>query len=220
MLGHIGNRVGGRIHVQGQKDLLAHELLPGFPRFQFDDVTGGSVHQVVVQEGFPHRLLRLEVLQLFEQLLPRKRRLEPDQIMPRHSGTVRQHVAQSDVVVQLIVVKLDCRNGLTYRLIPSQLSFFDQHACGHSGEQFGVRGDLAQRRWREGQLLLVVSIAIALGENQFVIDHNSYANPGCIPILQNLDHVGVEVAQLTGDLGRLRASARHTGHHLQHQGEE
>src|SRR2546430_16232978 len=101
MLGHIGNRVGGGIHVQGRKDPLAHELLPGFPGFQFDDVTGGSVHQFVVHEGFTHRLLRLEVLQLFEQLLPRKRRLEPDQIMPRHSGTVRQHVAQSDVVDQL-----------------------------------------------------------------------------------------------------------------------
>src|SRR3989454_3766183 len=45
---------------------------------------------------------------------------------------------------------------------------------------------------RELQLLLVVSIAISLGEDQLVADNNAHADAWCIPILQHLLHVGVE----------------------------
>ena len=136
LLRHIGDCEAGRLHVERREDFLAHELFPGFPGLQFDDVPCGRIHQVVIEEGLPHRLLRLEVLQLFEEFLPCKRGPEPDQVVPRHSGAVRQHVAKRNVVVELVVVKLNRWNRLAHRLVPSKFSHFDKHARGNGGEQF------------------------------------------------------------------------------------
>ena len=61
----------------------------------------------------------------------------------------------------------------------------------------------------------MVAIAVAFGENQFVVDHDAHANSGRVPILQNLLHVSVEATQLAGDVRCLRASARPTNHQKQ-----
>src|SRR5260370_374231 len=84
MLRHVGDREASRAHSERREDPLAHEIFPALPGLQFDNLACGRVHQVVVEKRLPHRLLGLQVLQLLKQLLPRKRRLEPDQIVPRH----------------------------------------------------------------------------------------------------------------------------------------
>src|SRR5882672_1184185 len=219
ILHHVGDRIGGRAQVQRLEDSLPHKLLPRLSGFQFDDVPGSGEHQVVVQERFAHRLLRLEVFQLFEQLLPFEIRFEPDRIVPGHTRPVRQHVSQSNVVIELVVVELDRRDGLAHALIPTELSFLYQHPRRNRGEQFRVRSDLAQRRRSEGQLLLVVPVPIPLDENQLVIDYDAYTNPRRIPILQDLFHVGVEPLQLVRDLPVLRPNAKSKDHYSNRQGE-
>ena len=138
MLHHLRNRVCRRTHAKRSEYPLPYELLPSLPGLQFDDVPDGREHQVVIEECFSHRLLWLQVLQPFEQILPRESRLEPDQIVPRYSCAVRQHVAQTDVVVELVVVKLDRRDGLAHGLIPSEFSFLDQHPRSNSREQLRI----------------------------------------------------------------------------------
>src|ERR1700741_1256662 len=125
---------------------------------------------------------------------------------------MRQHVAKSDVVVQLVVVKLDRRYRVAHWIVPSQLSLLDEHAGGNRGKELGVRGNLAERGGGEGQLFLVVAIAVALGEDELVVDHDSDANTRRVPVFQYLLHISVEAFELFGDVGFLGAN-RECGEH-------
>jgi len=82
-------------------------------------------HEVVIQEGLAHGLLRLEIFQALEQFFAGEGRLEPDQVVTGDSGAVGEHVAEGDIVVELIVVELDGGDGFANGLVPGELAFFD-----------------------------------------------------------------------------------------------
>ncbi len=135
---HVVDAVGGRFHVERREDFFADELLPALPRLQFDNFADGGEHEVVVQEGLTHGLLRLEIFQAIEQFFASERRFKPDEVVARDSAAMGEHVAKSDVVVELIVIELDGGNGFANGLVPCEFAFFDQHAGSDSGEELGV----------------------------------------------------------------------------------
>jgi hypothetical protein len=49
---------------------------------------------------------------------------------------------------------------------------------------------------RERQLFLVVPIAVAFRENQFVVHDHADADAGRVPVLEGFGHVGVEPSSL------------------------
>jgi hypothetical protein len=67
----------------------------------------------------------------------------------------------------------------------------------------------------QGQLFFVVAIAVALGEDEFVVDHDADANTRRVPVSQYLLHVSIEACELFGDVGLLGAN-RECGEH-QHE---
>jgi len=62
-----------------------------------------------------------------------------------------------------------------------------------------------KRGGREGELFFVIAVAVALGEDEFVVDHDADADAGRVPVFQDLGHVGVEAIEFLGDVGFLRA---------------
>ena len=212
---HLGYCVGGGVHVQRGEYAFVHKIFPALPGFQLDDFPHSREHQVVVKKGLSHGLLRLQVLELFEQLLSGEVGFEPDEVVSRYTRSVGQHVVQSDVVVEFVVVELDGRHRLPDRLIPGELSFFHQHPRGHRREQLAVGSDLDQSGRRERKLIFIVAIAVSFGEDQLVVHNNAYADPGRIPILQRLLHVRVKTLQLTSDVRFLSKSRGPQGHQRQ-----
>ncbi len=200
LLDHLGDREGRVGHLQRAEDPFPDEILPALAGLELDHVPDGGVHQVVVEEGLAQGRAGLEELGPVEQLLAREVGLVPDRIVARDAGPVGQHVAEGDRVVEQVVVERDGRDGRPDRLVPGQLAFVDQHAGGDGREQLGVRGDLMERRRGIGQLLAVVAVAVALGEDELVADDDADADPGGVPVLEDLGHVGVEVAELLDDI--------------------
>ena len=92
LLQHVGDGVASRAHAERCENSLTHEIFPPLSGLHFNDLSRRRKHQVVIKERLAHRLLRLQVFQPLEQLFARKRRLEPDQIVPRHPCAVRKHV--------------------------------------------------------------------------------------------------------------------------------
>src|SRR5439155_5644655 len=129
--------------------------------------------------------------------------LVPDRVVARDPGAVREHVADRDRGVQLVVVELDGRHELPHRLVPVQLALLDEQAGGDGGEELRVGGDGNRRPWRERQLLPVVPEAVAAGEDELVLHHDADPDPGHVPVLHDLLHVGVEVLELLRE-GRVR----------------
>ena len=132
--------------------------------------------------------------------------------MTRHAGAVRQHVAQRHVAVELVVVKLDFRHGVAYRLVPGQVSFVHQHPRCHRREQLRVRRNRLHRFRREPQLLLIIPIAIALRKNQLVLNNYPDTHARRVPVFQRLFHVRVETLQLFRDVRFLRSRTNAKSH--------
>ena len=200
LLQHVGNREDGALHVQGQQDLLAHELGPWLARRELDRMADAGVHHVVVKKNLARRCLRLEVFQPVEQLFRGVVRLVPDGIVARDAGAVGQHVAQRDRIVQEAVVEVDCRNGFADWLVPRQLAFFHEKSRRDGREQFRVRGDGVHRLRRNRQLLLVVAVAITLGEHELVIDDDADPDAWRVPVFQGLLHERIEARELSRDI--------------------
>ncbi len=57
------------------------------------------------------------------------------------------------------------------------------------------------------QFLFIVTIAIALGEDELVIDHNTHANADTVPLLHRLFHESVEALEFLRDVGAFVLSA-------------
>src|SRR5258707_413686 len=93
---HVVDAVGGGFHVKRREDFFADELLPALPRLQFDNFADGGEHEVVVQEGLTHGLLRLEIFQALEQFFASERRLKPDEVVVGGSASVGAHIADNE----------------------------------------------------------------------------------------------------------------------------
>jgi hypothetical protein len=112
------------------------------------------------------------------------------------------------LLLSLVVVEADAGNGVADGLVPGELAFADEHACGSSGEQLGVGSNLAKGVGREGQFFVVVAIAVAFGEDQLVIDNDADADAGRVPVLEGLLHPGVEALEFGVDVLGLRVQER------------
>src|SRR6516225_1893034 len=124
------------------------------------------------------------------------------------------------MAVELVVVKLNLRHRPAYRLVPCEFSFFHKRSCRYRREQFRIRRNRLHRLRRERQLLLVIAIAVALGEHQLVSDNNSYADTWRVPVLQRLLHVSVKALQLLRNIRFLssRSNALSKQSHSKHAG--
>ena len=116
--------------------------------------------------------------------------------MPRDARPMRQHVAQSDRVVQVAVVELDRWHGLLNRPVPGELSFFDQHSRRDRCEQLSVRCNCEHRLRRNGKLLLIISKPVPLREHELVADDNTHADARRIPVFQSLLHKRIKAREL------------------------
>ena len=208
LLDHVIDREHRAGHAERLEDARLHELLPRLPRQQLDDVSRRSVHQVVVQKRRAQRLRWLEIFQPLEQFLPRERGLVPDQVVPRDAGAVRQHVPHADRGVERVVVELDARHVLPDRFVPVDLPLVHEQAHRDRGEELGVGGDRHDGRGRERQFLSVVAIAVAPGEYELVLRHDSDTDARDVPVAHHLIHVGVEAREFGGDAGVLSLRPR------------
>jgi len=136
MLRHVGDGEGGACFSEWRWKIFSpHSTAPTFSLLiQFsDDVPSGQVNiRLFVEESFAAWVfLGLKVLQLLEQLLPGKRRLEPIEFVRRHFPcAVASPIAQRET----LLLSWSCRTNRSERirgtgLVPkSAFPFLDQHA--------------------------------------------------------------------------------------------
>src|SRR5215469_7359096 len=67
--------------------------------------------------------------------------------------------------------------------------------------------------------MAIVAVAVALGEDELVVDDNADANSGRVPVFQQLLHVGIEAFELFGDIELLRANREGTQQERRHYSE-
>ncbi len=190
-------------HPERRQQARAHELAPRLAAHCRDDLTGRGVHHVLIGEVRAHRALERHVTEPGDDLAGRGRLFVPQQIGIRHTGPMRQQVADPHLAGHVRVVEGEPRQVLGDRVVPPELALVDEHAERRRGHRLGRRADGEQRVLVDRLGRAEAAHAVALGEHDLaVLDHGD-RQARRLPVTHRLRDVGVEAGERTS-LGQRR----------------
>ena len=122
--------------------------------------------------------------------------------MARQAGAVRDQVARGDAFRSAGIGQREPGNVPAQRHIPFQAARIDQRAHGECGKGLGRRTDGHNGVGRHGCFFLQVAIAVAFGQDDFIVHDNGHGQAGNVQSLQPFGHNGIESSQGNLGLGR------------------
>src|SRR5699024_5919736 len=134
---------GAGVHVQGFKQLLFHELIPGSSIDIFDYLSRQRIHDIIVHKTGTEGFFKIHKPHLIEYVVPGSVGHEMEAI-PQDAtqpGPVSECVSDSHFAGHPRVFELDPRDVIGDFVIPVDFSPIDKDTQGGGGHIFTDRGD-------------------------------------------------------------------------------
>ena len=144
--GHVVDRQVRAAHPQRRQQPGTQEILPGAAGEHLHGVPGDQVAEVAVLERLSQVLAEGQEPQPTDHLGPGPVRVtEPDQVVTRQAGPVRQEVDDGQAVGHHRVVQPKLRQVVAERTLPFEQAVIDKGADRRRGEGLGDGTDGEQR---------------------------------------------------------------------------